>query len=91
MPNCLVCGAEKPRDALHVIVLTEAERALIPDPKDEYTYCQPCWKVLSNPVTAPALISGIARHRLNELGVDGADQIAGRLRAALTQRALKRT
>jgi hypothetical protein len=91
MSNCLICGVEKNREALHVIVLTEEERAQVPNPLDEYTYCKPCWKVLSDPRTAPALISGIAQHRLAELGVSRADEMAEKLRSKLTDRALRKT
>lgn len=75
---------------MHVIVLTEAERQVIANPLDEYTYCRPCWQVLSNPQTAPALISGIARHSLHQLGVDNADELAEKFRQDLAERATTR-
>jgi hypothetical protein len=90
MFNCLVCGTEKPLDKLHVIKLTEAERQFLDEDREQYTYCQPCWKILSNPVTAPALMSGIARHRLQQAGVDQADQLAQRYYQSLTKLATTR-
>lgn len=90
MSNCLVCGAEKKREHMHIIVLTEAERNLLSESLDEYLYCQPCWGVLSNPATAPALMSGIARHHLHQAGVSQADQQADKFRQDLADRATNR-
>jgi hypothetical protein len=75
---------------MHIIVLSEAERQQVADPLDEYPYCRPCWKILSDPVTAPALISGIARHRLQRIGVDRADQLADKFRSDLAELAKTR-
>jgi hypothetical protein len=90
MPNCIVCGSEKSREDMHVITLTEAERQLLAESREEYVYCQPCWRVLSDPATAPALMSGIARHRLRQAGVDNADQLANKFRQDLAARAITR-
>jgi len=90
MPNCLVCGADKKRENMHIIVLTEAEQKLLSEPLAEYLYCQPCWGILSNPVTAPALISGIARHHLQQAGVSQSNQLADKFRQDLADRATTR-
>lgn len=90
MSDCIVCGAPGKRESQHIIVLTEAERILLAESQEEYVYCQPCWRILSDPATAPALMSGIARHRLRQSGVDNADQLAEKFRQDLMARALTR-
>lgn len=90
MSNCMVCGTPGKREDQHIVSLTESERQLLNEPLTEYQYCEPCWKILSNPATAPALMSGIARHRLRQAGVDNADQLADKFRRDLTERALTR-
>lgn len=90
MSNCGVCGADGERKDQHVIVLTEEERKLLSETRTEYVYCQPCWRILSNPATAPALMSGIARYRLQQAGVDDADQLAQKFRQDLADRAATR-
>ncbi len=90
MSNCMVCGAPGRREDQHIVTLTESERELLNEPLEEYQYCKPCWGILSNPATAPALMSGIARHRLRQAGVEAADQLADKFRQDLATRALTR-
>jgi hypothetical protein len=86
----MVCGTKGERKEQHIIELTEAERTLLSESRTEYVYCRPCWKVLSNPATAPALMSGIARHQLRQAGVDNADQLADKFRHDLEARTATR-
>jgi len=90
-PKCLVCGRGTPRNDSRIIVLTTEEKATIANPLDEYVYCKPCWNVLSDPNSGPALISGIAQHHLRRLGVLNAEELAQRFRSALTSRAIRRS
>lgn len=85
--KCLVCSRECGAQA-KVIVLTDAERLLVPNPLDQYVYCLPCWGVLADPRTGPALMSGIAQHHLKELGVANVGEKVARYRADLTSKAL---
>lgn len=90
-PTCLVCGRGAPRETSEVIVLTDEEKAQLPEPLDEYVYCKPCWKVLSDPLSGPALMSGIAQHHFRLLGVSNAEELAARYRSLLTTRAVRKT
>lgn len=91
MPKCLVCEKEKDAAVCHIIVLTEEERAHVENPQDEYVYCKPCWRILSDPVSGPALMSGIAQHHLRDAGVAEADTLALKFRQELTARALRKS
>lgn len=84
--TCLICQRSRPRESCHVIVLTEAERAQVPDPRDEYVYCKPCWKVLSDPVQGASLMGGLAQHYLQHLGVEGVSERVTRFRDKLIAR-----
>lgn len=88
MFNCKVCGSAGENH--HVIKLTKEERRLLPEAAEEYHYCPSCWRVLSNPVTAPSLISGMALHHLRQAGVANAEQLADQFRQDLTVRATTR-
>lgn len=91
--QCGVCGANRPRKSCHIIVLTEAERqkliALKQPVRDEYVYCRPCWRVLSDRVSAPALIKGLTLAHLRNLGVSNAEGLAQRFYVRLVD-ALKK-
>jgi hypothetical protein len=90
--TCAVCGAAKQRAHCTVIVLTEDEKASMENPPDEYVYCKPCWKVLSDPVNSTALMKGLTQAKLRSLGVDddraesAAAQFVKKLAARSTQR-----
>jgi hypothetical protein len=93
MVTCQLCERSFPRDRCHIIVPTTQERAHIEqqggEPLDEYTYCQPCWKSLSNPVTGPAIMRGLFERRLRLLGVSNAEDLANRYHGELIKRATK--
>lgn len=86
--KCLICGGEREREDCHIIVLSEEERAHVPEPLDEYVYCKPCWKVISDPTAGPSLMSGIASHYLRRIGVSK-PEVLDRFKAALTSRAVR--
>jgi len=90
-PTCVICGRAAPHGENVIIILTEAEKAQLPDPRDEYIYCKPCWSILSNPVSGPALMSGIAQHHLRQLGVSNPEQAAARFRSRLSARAIRKS
>jgi len=80
MPLCGICGQERDRDKCHIVVLTDLERKQILDtgqePLDEYAYCKPCWRTMSNKATGTALMKGLFQIRLRQLGVPNAEQVA---------------
>lgn len=90
MPKCLVCERERSKEDCKIIVLTEEEQAQVENPLPEYVYCKPCWKVLSDPVAGPALMSGIAQHQLQNAGVSNARKVASEFRTKLMSLALRK-
>ena len=66
--KCLVCGKEGEKD-FQVFKLTDEEKVLVPNPRDEYTYCNPCWAVLSHPIQGPMLMKGLAQQGMRMLGM----------------------
>lgn len=86
--KCLVCSREGLRANFEVIKLTEAERLVVQDPLDEYCYCKPCWRALSDPVMGPNILSGIADMHLSRAGVRDAKERSAKFRTALSSRAL---
>jgi hypothetical protein len=89
--KCCVCGRLLPKDDGVIIVLTDEERSRVLNPQDEYTYCKPCWSILSDPISGPALMSGVAQHHLRHLGVSNVEELTARYRASLTARAKRRS
>lgn len=93
MVTCLVCKREWPRDDCRIIVLTEQEKNDLRgqglESLDEYPYCGPCWKTISNPVTGPALLRGIFEESLRQLGVPRAEEMANKYHAWLVKNAIR--
>ena len=87
--KCLVCSAQRPREMCHIIKLTVEERHLLrqegQEVLDEYVYCKPCWKVLSDPVNGPSLMKGLAQADLRRLGVSNAEEWATKYFTRLIQ------
>ena len=88
MTKCGICGQETENP--HIIELTEAEKSNLDSPPDRCVYCQPCWKILSNPALGPTLMKGLALQRLRSFGVLNAEEIASRYYAALVTKATRR-
>ncbi len=86
-----MCGRDASQEGSQTFVLTEDEKAKVVDARDEYVYCKPCWSILSDPVSGPALMSGIAQHHLRNLGVSNVEELTARYRAALTAKAKRRS
>lgn len=80
--HCGLCGTGRPRGSCHVIAITPEERQQIrqmgQQPMNEYIYCKPCWRILSDPATGPSVIKGLVQARLRQLGVEDAETIAER-------------
>lgn len=90
MDKCCVCNGMTD-EAGQVIDLTEEERSTYPSSPERLFYCKPCWKILSDPVTGPTLVGGLAHQYLRRLGVSNAEQLAARFQSALAQKAVRRS
>lgn len=87
--QCLVCGASRIKKTCHIIKLTVEERQALrqrgEEPLDEYIYCKPCWKLISDPVAGPNLLKGLAQAHMRRLGVSNAEEIAQKFHSKLIQ------
>ncbi len=88
--KCLICSKQGPRSAFEVVVLSETERKIVPNPLDEYTYCKGCWNLLSDPVHGSNVIGGIANMHLAKAGVRDASERASKFKSALLSKAVAR-
>jgi hypothetical protein len=89
--TCLVCAKECDRKHTHIVVLSEQERKHLNKPRDEYIYCVPCWRVLSDPKTAPDFISGLMLLNLRQLGVPNAKELSTKLKHWLIARSVRKS
>ncbi len=78
--KCCVCSKDRPKESCVIIQLTEAEKASVQamgqKPEEQYVYCRPCFRVLSNPEQGAQLIRGVFQHSLQAEGVQNAEQLA---------------
>lgn len=90
---CGVCGRGFPRAKCHIITLTDEEKQLLRDTeqdvREEYIYCQPCWRTLSDPVSGPAMMKGLLQIRLQQTGVANAEKVATKFHANLVSKIQK--
>jgi hypothetical protein len=77
---CVLCRRDWPRKDSKCFTLTDEEKKCLPSVEvlDEYVYCGPCWKVLSDPKRGPALLQGLTEGGLKQLGVNGAEEYANK-------------
>lgn len=89
--KCLICDKELTAETCHTIILTEEERRITTDPLDAYTYCKPCWKVISDPIRGPILMKGLVQQRMRLLGVsvEAAEALSTEYHRALVERITK--
>lgn len=93
--KCTICGKSRPRGQCHIITLTEEEKTEIreglgAEPSEEYAYCQPCWKNISDPRSGPAFVGSMYEISLRQVGVENAESAARKYRAWLTKQAEKK-
>ena len=90
---CGVCGRGFPKTKCHIVTLSDEERRGLLDAghevHDEFIYCQPCWRTLSNPVSGPAMMKGLLQIRLQQAGVSNAEQIATKFHAKMVSKIQK--
>jgi len=91
MAICVIC--RQTRNNCKVFTLTAAEREAYEakgiEAPDELTYCQPCWKTLSDPVSGPAFAKGLLQAQLRSVGVGNAEDVASKYHVALLEMARK--
>ena len=65
---CAVCGRE--RDIAETVHVSEAMRAAYPSITlpNEYHYCSPCWRLLSDQERGARLLSGMLQSHLSSKG-----------------------
>ena len=87
MPTCIICGRERSEEDCQIIRPTKQELEAIKGkgviPKEEYAYCHPCWRTLSDPVTGPMFAKGLVQVSLKQLGVTNPEQAATKYHTAL--------
>lgn len=88
--KCLICSKKGPKSAFEIVVLSPAERDIVQNPLDEYTYCKACWNLLSDPVHGSNIIGGIANMHLTKVGVRDASERASKFKSALLSKAVAR-
>jgi len=92
MVICTLCQQSWPDTDCQVVTLTEEEVVQLKEqghnPPSQYTYCKPCWKVLSNPVSGPAVLRGLFEHHLKRVGVVNAEELADKYHKRLVEMAL---
>ena len=90
MPICVICGRERPEKNCKTIRPTKQElealkvRGVIP--KEEYSYCFPCWRTLSDPTTGPMFAKGLVQVGLKQLGVIESEKAATKYYSELVKR-----
>jgi hypothetical protein len=76
--KCCICGHD--RSHCHVVKTTEAEREAIQrmgqEPQEEYAYCRPCYRLLSDKEHTAQFMQGIVQTRLQMSGPPRAAEIA---------------
>lgn len=88
---CCVCGANRDLKKCVVLKTTDAERDAIrkmgQEPKDEYVYCRPCHRLITDKERGAKLLQGLVQTRLRMAGNPRADEIGKRYYDFLLQKA----
>lgn len=87
MAHCGICGRERQRNQCVIIKPTDAEKAAMKEAgleaAQEYVYCRPCHRTVTDPVTGPDFMKGLVQTRLQQMGVARAEEIAETYRRSL--------
>ena len=88
--KCAICGKSRPKGQCKVIELTGEEKEAVregmgTEPLEEYFYCQPCWKNISDPRSGPAFVGSMYEITLRQIGVEDPEKAARKYRAWLTE------
>lgn len=80
MITCAACDRDWPSDKCHTIQLTDEERKFLRDsgvPEVEsYSYCNPCWRVLSDRLMGAQYIKGTLQIQLRSQGRANAEELS---------------
>ena len=79
--KCGTCNREWPDKKCHVLDLTPEDKAYakiqgVENPPDQYIYCNPCWKVLSDRLMGAQFIKGSLQVQLQAKGVGNAEALS---------------
>jgi hypothetical protein len=89
---CGVCGKE--RECPTTITLSEEMKETLQaqglTPPDEYHYCAPCWRMVSDRERGARLLSGFFQVNLTGLGYANVDKAGAKLHAFLISKTNKR-
>lgn len=92
--RCNVCGHERSRTDCVVVTPTEAEKVEIQKlghaPKDEYVYCNPCWRLIGNREAGARLMRGLAVASYKAQGHLDPEAAADRVYAFLVEKSGRR-
>lgn len=90
MLKCCVCDRPREREHMWIIQTTPDERAAIKKmgavAADEYPYCRPCWRVVSDREKGAQLLKGMMQMKMRVQGAPGADDIGAKLYKFLLER-----
>jgi len=75
--KCCVCGREREENTMKVFSPTQEEKDSLKKMGEKnllerYAYCRPCVRILSEPKTAVALMSGVLQFQARAIGVSSA-------------------
>jgi hypothetical protein len=94
MTICTICGRERSEKDCKIIRPTrqelEAFRSQGVIPKEEYAYCYPCWRTLSDPTTGPMFAKGLLQVGLKQLGVVNCEKAATKYHTNLVKKIRER-
>lgn len=93
MAVCCVC--EKEREPEKVLELTDDEKTMVrlmsgKEAPDSYSYCKPCWLLVSDRVQGPQLLKGLLQVGLKQAGVRNPEQIATKYQEFMLQHGYKK-
>lgn len=77
---CVVCNRSWPKEKCQTLTLTDEEKAHIQaageEPMETLSYCNPCWKILSDKLMGAQLIKGTLQVQLRAKGVANAEELS---------------
>lgn len=94
MHICTICGRSRSEEDCKIIRPTKQEletlRSQGATPKEEYVYCYPCWRTLSDPATGPMFAKGLLQVGLKQLGVVNSERAAMKYHTSLVAKIRER-
>lgn len=88
--TCALCGSKLISGSGHTTILSEEERAILANPLESFSYCDPCHRLMLDPNSASSLLSNLIAAHLRQLGVFPTLSHIERFKAKLIALASKR-